>query len=1150
MDFVHLHLHSEYSLLDGACRITDIPKAVKAAGQNAVAITDHGVLYGAVAFYKACKAEGVKPIIGCEVYVAQRTRFDKDGRRDISGNHLVLLCKNQTGYENLIKLVSKSFTEGFYQKPRVDIELLKAHSDGLIALSACLAGYIPRAITGGDYAGAREHARLLSNIFGAGNFYLELQDHNLPEQKEVNFELIKMSEEMGIPLVATNDVHYLRRLDASNQAVMMCIQTGNTLADGKPIGFETEEFYLKNSAEMSSLFSNIPSALENTVKVADMCDFDFSFGNLYLPKIVSENEKSPKELLRDFTFSGLEEKCAKGYITFGTHSKEEYISRAEYELSVIDQMGFTDYILIVRDYVNYAKSHGIAVGPGRGSGAGSLVNYLIGITDVDSIKFDLLFERFLNPERVSMPDIDVDFCYERRDEVINYVSEHYGADHVAQIVTFGTMAARAAIRDVGRALGMSYSEVDKVANLVPRELGVTLSDALKRKELKNLYETDSNVARLVDTARALEGMPRHASTHAAGVVITDKEVSSYVPLAVNGDTIVTQFDMDTSAELGLVKFDFLGLRYLTIIDDAEQLIRNSKPDFDIKKIPFNDKKTYKLISNGRTGGVFQLESKGMKQVLTQLCPDSIDDVIAAIALYRPGPMDSIPTYIECRHGRKKVEFKHPALERILSKTYGCIVYQEQVMQIFREIAGYSFGKADIVRRAMSKKKASVMEAERELFICGAKDHGMNEEDASALFDDMASFASYAFNKSHAASYAVLCYQTAYLKAHYMAEYMAALLTSVLGDFAKTAEYIGECSKAGIKVLPPDINESIATFGAADKKIRFGLLALKGVGRLFVDQIVSERAENGKFTDFEDFITRMGGYDLNKRQVESLIKSGAFDGLSVYRSQLLASYEKIIESAQSKSRLELDGQMDIFSMMSESTAAPVKFSYPDIPEFTLREKLMLEKECSGMYFSGHVLNEYDKHISSLRVDYIADIISAAEDEDFSSYKDKQSVTVAGIVTKKIVKTTRNGDNMAFVTVEDKSAEIEIVVFAKQFERFAALLINETPVIISGTVSIKDDEKAKILLNNCSLLIADSDFLEQAPKKLYLRVPSISSSITEDVLALIEKQNSGSEIFLYDLETGKYVKAVGRYAFVTEVLLQRLRALLGDDNVVFK
>ncbi len=1152
MNFVHLHLHSEYSLLDGACRIADIPKAAKAAGHSAVAITDHGVLYGAVAFYKACKEEGIKPIIGCEVYVAERTRFDKDGRRDLSGNHLVLLCKNKKGYENLCKMVSKSFTEGFYQKPRVDIELLKTYSEGLVALSACLAGYIPRAITSGDYAGAREHAILLSEIFGEGNFYLELQNHGIPEQKEVNTELIKMARDLDLPLVATNDVHYLRKLDSEYQAVMMCIQTSSTLADGKPIGFETDEFYYKNTSEMEKLFGDIPEALENTAKIADICSFDFSFGNLYLPKISSIENRNPAELLREYTFAGLEDKYKKGYITFEEYSKDEYIKRAEYELSVIDKMGFTDYILIVRDYVTYAKEHGIAVGPGRGSGAGSLVNYLIGITDVDSLKFDLLFERFLNPERVSMPDIDVDFCDEHRDAVIKYVSERYGADHVAQIVTFGTMAARAAIRDVGRALGMSYSEVDKVANLVPREMGVTLASAMRRKDLKELYESDANIARLLDTAKALEGMPRHASTHAAGVVITDKEVASYVPLATNGDTTVTQFDMDTVAELGLVKFDFLGLRYLTIIAEAEELIKNSNPDFDIYKIPFGDKATYSLISAGQTGGVFQLESKGMKQVLTELRPEKIDDVIAAIALYRPGPMDSIPMYIERRHGRQKTEYKHKALERILSKTYGCIVYQEQVMQIFCEIAGYTLGKADIVRRAMSKKKASVMEAERTAFVSGATARGMSEGDAIELFEDMASFASYAFNKSHAASYAVVTYQTAYLKAHYMAEYMAALLTSVLGDFGKTAEYIGECAKAKISVLPPDINESISTFGVSNGVIRFGLLALKGVGRQFVEQIISDRAINGRFKSFEDFIVRMGDYDLNKRQVESLIKSGAFDSLGVYRSQLLATYEKNIENAQSKRRFEIDGQIDFFSMVDGGeNLAPVKFDYPDIPEFTLREKLMLEKECSGMYFSGHILNDYSKHTDSVKADNISEILDSFENgEEEGKYRDRQSVKLCGIITKRTVKTTRNGDNMAFVNLEDKTGEIEAVVFAKQFELFSGLLFVESAVVLGGTVSIRDDEPPKILLNSCTPLIPNDRFDSEKPKILYLRVPSVDSPQIQKALSIIAKSQNGADIVLYDMQTKKYVKAVGYKAMLSDKLLNLLAEMFGDGSVVVK
>ena len=1152
MDFVHLHLHSEYSLLDGACRIADIPKAAKAAGHTAVAITDHGNLYGAVAFFKACRAEGIKPIIGCEVYVAPRTRFDKEGKRDASGNHLILLCKNQTGYENLIYMVSKSFTEGFYQKPRIDLDLLRTHADGLIALSACLAGYIPRAIVSGDFAGARQYARTLADIFGAGNFYLELQDHGIPEQREVNAELIAMAKELSLPLVATNDVHYLRKLDAEHQAVMMCIQTGRTLAEGKPIGFETEEFYYKSTSDMERLFGDVPEALANTARIADMCDFEFRFGNLYLPKIVAENGKTPFEQLRAYAFAGLEQKIEGGYIRLDTNNKEDYTARAEYELSVIESMGFTDYILIVRDYVTYAKTHGIAVGPGRGSGAGSLVNYLIGITDVDPLRFDLLFERFLNPERVSMPDIDVDFCYERRDEVLRYVSEHYGAEHVAQIVTFGTMAARAAIRDVGRVFGMSYAEVDRVANLVPRAIGVTLADALKQKELKALYESDANVARLIDTARALEGMPRHASTHAAGVVITDKEVSSYVPLSVNGDTVVTQFDMDTVAELGLVKFDFLGLRYLTIIADAERMVRASVPDFDIKKIPYDDKKTYALISEGRTDGVFQLESKGMKQVLMRLCPDSIDDVIAAIALYRPGPMDSIPQYIERRHGRDKSEYKNPALERILGKTYGCIVYQEQVMEIFREIAGYSLGKADIVRRAMSKKKASVMEAERQVFVGGAMERGMTEADAVALFEDMASFASYAFNKSHAASYAVLCYETAYLKAHYMSEYMAALLTSVLGDFGKTAAYIGECTKAGIAVLPPDINESETAFSAGGGAIRFGLLALKGVGRLFVDQLIADRRQNGAFKSFEDFVTRMGGYDLNKRQVESLIKSGAFDSLGIYRSRLLASYEKIIENAQSKNRAEIDGQIDIFAMADAgaAAAAPVRFDYPNIPEFTLREKLMLEKECSGMYFSGHVLNDYAKHIESLSAARIADILAIAEEDAEPPYRDKQPVAIAGIVTKKTVKTTKNGDSMAFVTVEDRTGEIEVVVFARQYLGSAGLLVTESPIVVRGTISVRDEEKPKILMNSCERLLTDEEFAKDRPQTLYLRVASTDTPAAVQALAELRRAPGDRPVVLYDISHERYVRLADCKVHISDSLCGTLAALLGPDNVVVR
>ena len=1153
MDFVHLHLHSEYSLLDGACRIAEIPKMAKAAGHRAVAITDHGVLYGAVEFYKACKAEGIKPIIGCEVYVAARTRFDKEGKQDLSGYHLVLLCKNETGYKNLITLVSASFTEGFYQKPRVDLDLLRAHADGLIALSACLGGYIPQAIMIGDIGGAKHYATTLNEIFGTGNFYLELQNHRIREQAEVNAALIEMSGELGIPLVVTNDVHYLRKLDAETQAVMMCIQTGSVMAEGKPIGFETEEFYYKTTEEMQKAFPDQAVALENTAKIADACHFDFTFGNYVLPKIALPDGMTAKERLKAFTYDGLKIKTELGLIAADPQTQELYRTRADYELSVIDKMGFNDYILIVCDYVNFAKSQDIPVGPGRGSGAGSLVNYLVGITDVDPIRFHLLFERFLNPERVSMPDIDVDFCYERRDEVIRYVTEHYGADHVAQIVTFGTMAARAAVRDVGRVLGLKYSEVDRVANLIPRELSITLKDAMKGKELKALYETDSNIARLLDIARNIEGMPRHASTHAAGVVITDRRVSDYVPLAVNGDTVVTQFDMDTVAELGLIKFDFLGLRYLTIIDNACKMVQRENPDFSLAKIDFADKETYRLIGQAQTDGIFQLESAGMKQVLVQLAPEKLDDVIAAIALYRPGPMDSIPKYIRRRHGKDEEARKHPALVKILSDTYGCIVYQEQVMQIFCEIAGYTLGKADIVRRAMSKKKAEVMQSERIHFIEGAVARGMSDDEAESLFDEMASFASYAFNKSHAAAYGVIAYQSAYLKTHHRSEYMAALLTSVLGDFGKTAAYIAECQKANVAVLPPDINESFRMFSASGGKIRFGLLALKGVGRQFVDQLIRERESNGRFTSFEDFIERTGKFELNKRQVESLIKSGAFDGLGVFRSQLLASYEKIIENSQSKTRGELSGQIDIFALTEpEATAtAAVRFEYPDIPDFTLREKLMLEKESSGMYFSGHILNDYSRHLEKLQPDRIEDILASFSDTKTpqKQYADRQSVTVAGTVSKRVLKNTRSGDPMAFVTLEDKTAEIELVVFAKQYELFAPLLHVESAIVARGTVSIKDDENAKILVNSCEPLWSDTEYDDQIPKTLYLQLQNLSDLLFSRTLDYLKTKPGKDEVVFYDLSTKQYRKVSGLKVSAAATL-EKLREVLGEQNVVVK
>ncbi|MBR5446719.1 MAG: DNA polymerase III subunit alpha, partial [Clostridia bacterium] len=887
-DFVHLHLHSEYSLLDGACRVADIPKKAKAMGHTAAAITDHGVLYGAVAFYKACKEEGIKPIIGCEVYVARRSMQDRDRERDSKSYHLVLLAENETGYRNLIWLVSKAYTDGFYAKPRIDLELLQGHTEGLIALSACLAGFIPQSILAGEYEKAEEHARQMQALFGEDHYYLEIQNHGLDDDKVVCEGILALSQKTGIPMVATNDVHYLNRQDADTQAILMCVQTGNVITDGRPIGFETNEFYYKSTAEMEALFGAFPGAIENTVKIAERCQFDYTFGEVQLPRYTPENGMEPTEYLRSLAIAGLERKIASGAVVPDEkYSTETYRDRIEYELSVIHQMGYSEYYLVVWDFVNHAKEQGIPVGPGRGSGAGSLVAYLIGITDIDSLKFDLLFERFLNPERVSMPDFDIDFCYDRRDEAIAYVREKYGEDHTAQIITFGTLAARAAVKDVGRAMGMSIPDVDNVAKKIPRELGITLDKAMEaNRELRDLYEEDPQVKKLLDTAKALEGMPRHASTHAAGVVITERPLTEYVPIAVNSGVTVTQFDMDTVAELGLLKFDFLALRYLTILRSAEDLIREKEPEFDLTRVDITDAKTYEAISAGKTDGVFQLESEGMRQMLTQLKPSCLDDIIAAIALYRPGPMDSIPKYIEARRHRDTIRYASPALAPILDVTYGCIVYQEQVMQIFREIAGYTFGHADVVRRAISKKKQGVLEKEREAFLAGAVENGMREEDASDLFEDIVSFANYAFNKSHAAAYAVLSFRTAYLRTHYPLEYNCALLTSVLSQTGKLNEYITECARRGIKVLPPDINKSRAHFHAEGNCIRFGLVALKNVGLSFINAFLKERETHGEFLDFADLVERMYPIELNNRQVEYLIKSGAMDNLGAFRSQLL------------------------------------------------------------------------------------------------------------------------------------------------------------------------------------------------------------------------------------------------------------------------
>ncbi len=1158
-DFVHLHLHSEYSLLDGACRISEIPKRAKECGHTAVALTDHGVMYGAVSFFEACKKEDIKPIIGCEVYVAQASRFDKTSYTDGQGkyNHLVLLCKNDIGYRNLIYMVSKSFTEGFYSKPRVDMELLRSHADGLIALSACLAGKIPSLLSAGDYDSAVEYAKEMSELFGKNNFYIELQNHGLNEQIEILPLLVKLADECELPLVATNDCHYLRRQNSQTQAVLMCIQTNTVITEGRPIGFETDEFYYKTTDEMKMLFGKYQGAIENTVRIADMCNFEFSFDEPKLPTFKTPNGVPSSEYLKAITYQGLENRLSNGTLVFEPQGEKVYRERIEYELSVISHMGYDDYFLIVQDYVAFAKSKGIPVGPGRGSGAGSIVAFLLGITDVDSIKFDLLFERFLNPERVSMPDIDVDFCYNRRDEVIQYMYDKYGSDHVSQIIAYGTLAARAAIRDVGRALGMPYSDVDPVARAVPHELGMTLVDALKLPELKTLYGSSENVKKLVDTAMEIEGMPRNITVHAAGIVVTDKPVSSYVPLAISNNAVLTQFDMDTIAKLGLLKFDFLALRYLTIIQDACNYVSESNPQFDIESIGYDDKSTYELISSGATLGIFQLESVGMRQMLTELRPECLDDIIAAIALYRPGPMDSIPQYIEARHNPSRVKYAHSSLEPILRSTYGCIVYQEQVMSIFREMAGYTYGHADIVRRAMSKKKASVLAAERDSFLKGSNENGIPADIAEKLFDDISSFASYAFNKSHAAAYAVLSYRTAYLKAHYPCEYMSALLTSVLGNLTKLAEYISECTKLGIKVLPPNINRSHTYFHPDGKNIVFGLLALKNVGKQFIDNIIRERSIK-QFTDFEDFITRMSDYDINKRMVEGLIKSGAFDNLGTYRSRLLASYERLIDIQTERSKSNISGQLDMFSMaftQSADSLAP-QFEYPNIPDFSLKEKLMLEKESSGMYFSGHLIDSYSENIAQLDTKNISDIL------DKESISEKQTVCICGIVSDIVIKTTRKNQKMAFITVEDRYGAIECLLFPNKYAESAHHLRIDAPLYIEGSVSLREDEDPKILINvideltdNTSYVISKNTKLNQTTiplkktSKLFLRVPDLKGIQYLKAKNIVDIFEGNTNVVFYSQETSKYSAYSGKIN-LSEFILSELYSILGKDNVVTK
>ncbi|MEG2192277.1 MAG: DNA polymerase III subunit alpha, partial [Oscillospiraceae bacterium] len=1005
-DFVHLHLHTEYSLLDGACRIDKLIDHIKKLGQTAVAITDHGVMYGCVDLYKRAKKEGIKPIIGCEVYVASRGREDKVHKLD-GYYHLVLLAKNDIGYKNLTKLVTYGFTEGFYSKPRVDHEILKKYHEGLICLSGCLAGEIPRYLLGDDVEKARQTAEFYKDLFGE-DFYIEIQDHGIEDQQRVLPMLINLAREMDIPLVASNDCHYIEKEDSKMQYALICIQTNKSLSDTDTLEFETDEFYVKSTQEMYDLFAMVPEACENTVKIAEKCNFDYEFGVTKLPKYTAPNGMANVEFFDKLCSDGLKQRYP--VIT------QEMTERISYESGIIKKMGFVDYYLIVYDFINYAKNHDIPVGPGRGSGAGSLCAYCCGITNIDPLKYNLLFERFLNPERISMPDFDIDFCYEKRQNVIDYVVEKYGADHVAQIITFGTMAARGAIRDVGRVLDVPYSVVDKIAKLIPEELKMTIEKALTvSTELRNLYEADSQVHTVIDLAIKVEGMPRHASTHAAGVVITDKPVMEYVPLQSNDGQIVTQFTMTTIEELGLLKMDFLGLRTLTVIDQCEKMVKLFNPDFSMNNIADDDADTFKMLADGDTTGVFQFESAGMRNVLVGLNPINIEDLIAVISLYRPGPMDSIPTFIKNRHNPELIKYKHPMLEKILNVTNGCIVYQEQVMQICRELGGYSYGQADLVRRAMSKKKIDVMEKERSHFIDGCDKNGVSASIANDIFDEMSSFASYAFNKSHAAAYAVVAYQTAYLKAHYPKQFLASMLTSIIDNSAKILEYSQECKRLNIKILPPDINKSFASFTVEGENIRYGLAAIKNVGKSFVETLCDERTVNGDFEGLFDFCCRMGKREFNRRAMESFVKVGVFDCFGVGRRQINGNLDALLKSVNQELKTTIDGQTDLFYVTSFADSCPVKikedYTFPKGEEYAEYEILNFEKNLAGIYLSGHPLerySEYAKYISTCNISQLTN--------DEEKVYDNTIQTVVVIVTKCRYHTTKKNEVMGFVTVE--------------------------------------------------------------------------------------------------------------------------------------
>lgn len=1143
MEFTHLHVHTEYSLLDGSSKIKEITSRAKELGMKSLAITDHGVMYGVIDFYKAAKEVGIKPILGCEVYVAPGSRFDKQpGESESRYYHLVLLAENNTGYKNLMKIVSRGFTEGFYYKPRVDYEVLEQFHEGIIALSACLAGEVQRYLARGMYEAGCEAAKRYEGIFGKGNFFLELQDHGIPEQKYVNPQLIRMSQELGIDLVCTNDVHYTYAQDADAHDILLCIQTGKKVTDENRMRYDGGQYYLKSPEEMAELFPYAPQALENTCKIAERCNVEIEFGVTKVPHF---------EVPQGFdSWTYLNHLCNEGMKRRYPDADEEKKKRLEYELSVIHKMGYVDYFLIVWDYINYAKTHGIAVGPGRGSAAGSIVSYCLGITDIDPIKYSLIFERFLNPERVSMPDIDVDFCYERRQEVIDYVVEKYGKDCVVQIVTFGTMAARAVIKDVGRVLDLPYAMVDNIAKMVPREIGITIDKAIQENpDLRNVYENDAQVHDLIDKSKRLEGLPRHASMHAAGVLISQKAVDEYVPVATGADgAVVAQFVMTTLEELGLLKMDFLGLRTLTVIQDAEKLARKKNPEFSIDNINYEDKNVYDMISTGKCEGIFQLESAGMKNFMKELKPQSIEDLIAGISLYRPGPMDFIPQYIKGKNNPGDITYDCPMLEPILKPTYGCIVYQEQVMQIVRDLAGYSLGRSDLVRRAMSKKKTSVMEKERQNFIYGNPEenvpgcisNGIDEKTANKIYDDMIDFAKYAFNKSHAACYAVVAYQTAYLKTYYPVEFMAALMTSVVDNTDKVAGYIYACRQMNIQMLPPDVNTSDMEFSVEDNAIRFGLSAVKSLGRPTIKAIIDERNKS-RFTSMQDFISRLYT-DLNKRTLENLIKSGAFDTFGNNRRQMMSVYARMLDNEAKQGKDAISGQMSLFDLVDESEKSQFEIKMPDVSEYIKEDILAFEKEVLGVYVSGHPLDEYaamwKKHISAMSTDFELD-----DETGEPKVKVDSKATIGGMIMAKSVKPTKTGQLMAYLTIEDLVGTVEVIVFPRTFSTYRNIIEGTDKLFITGRVNANADENAKLI---CESVVP----FEDVPRKLWIRFASEEEYLKKaaDLAEELKYSDGKDSIIIYCTKENKRIALPqSRNIRITPDILASLRAHYGIKNV---